>query len=150
AQGQLNSAEQVTIQDQVAKNEAATMGFWANKNGQKLLSSYTATGAASLGSWLASNYNKLFGNLANATGAQVATYFETVVKASASGVIYNTYAQALTTALAVYVTGPGYNATAASYGFKKAFGGLGLGDVYYNVGSNGASFGVAKNSYVKV
>jgi hypothetical protein len=155
AHDQGGSAEQVTLAgDQVVHNEAAPMGFWANNNGQKLLKTYTTTGANSIGTWLGTTYPNLFGNLNGATGTQVAAYF-LKVKAAASGSIYNTYAQSLTTALSVWVTttGLGWNTTSTGpthYGFQQGFGGLGLGDIYYNVGNNGASFGVANNTFMKV
>jgi hypothetical protein len=38
----------------------------------------------------------------------------------------------------------------AKYGFQQGFGGAGLGSVFYNVGNNGASFGVANNTYLTV
>ncbi len=149
--GSGTGAEQVTVSDVVSKNEAATLGYWANNNGQKLLQSYKGTGAASLGTWLATAYPNLFGNLAGDTGAQIAAYY-VKVKAAASGVTWNTYGQALTTALGVYVTttNAGWGSTAASFGFQQGWGGAGLGSVYYNVGGNGASFGVANNTYVTV
>src|SRR5437016_4441827 len=118
------------------------MGFWANKNGQKLLGSYSAA----LGSWLASTYPNLFGNLSGATGTQVGTYF--INLKAQSGLSYSTETDALALALNVYVTttGLGWTTTAASYGFKQGFGGAGLGAILYNVGNNGASFGVANNN----
>jgi hypothetical protein len=152
AKDQGGSAEQVTISDQLSKNEAATMGFWANNNGQALLKTYTATGTASLGSWLATNYPHLFGNLSGATGTQVAAYF-IQVKNNAGMLIGNTYAQALAVALAEWVTGPGWNTSAngpTKYGFTQGFGGLGLGSLYFNVGNNGASFNVPNNTMMTV
>jgi len=150
AHDQGGTAEQVTISSGVAKNEAATMGFWANKNGQALLSTY----GAALGNWLASTYPNLFGNLNGATGSQVASYF-TLVKNNAGGLIGNTYAQAMTTALNTWVTttGLGWNTNSngpTKYGFQQGFGGVGLGSDFYNVGSYGASFGVPNNTYLTV
>ena len=68
---------------------------------------------------------------------------------------YNAYAQAMSTALSVWVTtsGLGWNTSPTGptlYKFQQGFGGVGLGDLYYNVGTNGASFGVADNAYAKV
>jgi hypothetical protein len=128
--------------DQVGKNDTATVGFWANKNGQALLSTYTATGTSSIGTCLASTYPNLFGNLSGATGSQVAAYFLKAKHASGT-LIGNTYAQALATALNVWVTttGLGWNKTATGpqhYGFQQAC----LGGLCYNMGNNGASFGV--------
>src|SRR5262249_51153283 len=134
---------------QLAKNETATLGFWANTSGQALLKTY----GSALGNWLATTYPNLFGNLSGATGTQVAAYY-LLVKNNTGGVM-TTYAQALTTALNVWVTttGLGWNTSATGpqfYGFQQGFGGLGLGSVYYNVGSNGASFGVANNTLLTV
>jgi hypothetical protein len=96
----------------------------------------------------------LFGNLNGATGPQVAAYF-LFVKAAMSGSTWNTYAQSLATALSVWVTtsGLGWNTNATgptNYGLQQGFGGAGLGDIYYNVGTNGAAFGVANNTLMKV
>ena len=140
-----------TAYEVVRSGEAATVGFWANSNGQALLTSYTST---ALGTWLGTTYPNLFGNLNGATGTQVAGYF-LKVKAAMSGSIWNTYAQSLATALGVWVTttGLGWNTSATgptNYGFHQGFGGAGLGDIYYNVGSNGASLGVANNTLMKV
>jgi hypothetical protein len=125
--------------DQVAKGDTATIGFWANTNGQALLKSYKTS---SIGTCLASTYPNLFGNLNGANGSQVAAY---LLKAKhASGTLNgNTYAQALATALNVWVTttGLGWNTTETGpqqYGFHQAC----LGGCCYNVGNNGASFGV--------
>jgi hypothetical protein len=150
ANDQGGPAEQFAIQNVVAKNDAATMGFWANNNGQALLKTY----GSALGNWLASAYGNLFGNLNGATGTQVAAYFITA-KTASGGLIGNTYAQALTTALDVWVTttGLGWNTSSSGptkFGFQQGFGGAGLGSILYNVGNNGASFGVANNSYLTV
>ena len=61
----------------------------------------------------------------------------------------------MSTALSVWVTttGLGWNTSSTGpthYHFQQGFGGVGLGDLYYNVGTNGASFGVANNTYVTV
>src|SRR5262249_48116829 len=130
----------------VVRNEAATLGFWANKNGQKLLKTY----GSEIGNWLASNFPNLFGNLNGATGTQVAAYFLLVKNnvGTLNGVLF---AHAMTPARAGWVTGPGFGTgQPAKYGFQQGFGGLGLLDIYYNVGNNGASFGVANNTYQTV
>jgi hypothetical protein len=131
----------------VAQNETAS--FWANNNGQTLLKTY----GAALGNWLGMTYPNLFGNLNGATGTQVAAYY-TKLKA-ASGLTYNTMTKALGVPLGVWVTttGDGWNTSSTGptlYGFKQGFGGAGLGSIWFNVGSNGASFGVANNSYLTV
>ena len=140
-----------TAYEVVRSGQAATVEFWANNNGQTLLKSYAST---ALGTWLGRTYPNLFGNLNGATGTQVAAYFLNV-KAAMSSSNWNTYGQSLATALGVWVTtsGLGWNTSATgptTYGFLQGFGGVGLGDIYYNVGSNGASFGVANNTLMKV
>jgi hypothetical protein len=121
-----------TAQAQVGKNQTATIGFWANTNGQALLKTYDSA----LGTCLASSCPNLFGNLSGATGHQVAAYV--ILAKDNSGTLKgNTYAQALTTALNVWVTTTdlGWNANATGpqhYGFQQAC----LGARCYNVGSN--------------
>jgi hypothetical protein len=59
-------------------------------------------------------------------------------------------AQVLAAALAVYVTDPNLNTTGVgtSYGFIVS--GHGVGAATWNVGANGAAFGVANNSVLTV
>ncbi len=151
-QDQQNAAEQVTVLDKVVKTEAATMPFWASTNGQALLQTY----GAALGNWLGgtSGWTNLFGNLNGATGAQIAAYL-LAVKKNSSGLDGKLYTQALTTALNVWATttGLGWNTSSTgptTYGFQQGFGGLGLGSIYDNVGSNGASFGTSNNTILTV
>jgi hypothetical protein len=140
-----------TAYEIVRSGQAATVDFWANNNGQTLLRSYAST---ALGTWLGRTYPNLLGNLNGATGTQVAAYFLNV-KAAMSDSIWNTYAQSLATVLGVWVTttGLGWNTIAngpKNYGFQQGFGGAGLSDIYFNVGSNGASFGVTNNTLMKI
>jgi uncharacterized delta-60 repeat protein len=144
------SAEQFTLQNVATAGEAATKGFWANNNGQALLKSYTTS---AIGNWLATTYPNLFGNLSGATGSQVGTYYLTLK--GASGQTNTTMANVMSTALSVWVTttGLGWNTSSTGptfYGFHQGFSGVGLGSLLYYVGSNGASFGVANNTYLTV
>jgi hypothetical protein len=144
------SAEQFTLQNVVTSGEAATKGFWANNNGQALLKTYTTS---AIGNWLATTCPNLFGNLSGATGSQFGTYY--LALKGASGQTNTTMANVMSTALSVWVTttGLGWNTSATGptfYGFHQGFGGVGLGSILYNVGSNGASFGVANNTYLTV
>jgi hypothetical protein len=151
ANDQGGSAEQFTIQNVVSKNEAAIKGFGANMNGQALIkSAQWAASATPLGNWLATSWPKLFGNLAGATNTQIASYY--VLLKGASGLNNTTTLDAMATALAIYAstTGLGWGTTSRSYGFMQGFGGAGLGSILDNVGSNGASFGVANNTYLTV
>ena len=162
AQDQRGPKEQFTLQNVVSKNEAATLGYWANNNGQALLKTYSGTGTTgsgttagalglSLGYWLATTWPKLFGNLSGATGTQIATYFNTA-KNSSGTLKGSLFLHALNTALDVWVTtsGLGWGTAAQKKGFMQGFGGAGLGSILYNVGNNGAAFGVANNTYLTV
>jgi hypothetical protein len=149
AHDQGGSAEQFTIQNVTARGEAAAIGFWANNNGQALLKTY----GSALGNWLGTTYPNLFGNLTGATGTQVAAYF--IKLKAANGPTYSTMTQCMSVALGVWVTttGLGWNTSSTGpmhYGFMQGFGGAGLGSILFNVGSNGASFGVANNTYISV
>jgi hypothetical protein len=149
ANDQGGSAEQFTTLNGVVKNEAATLGFWANNNGQALLKTY----GTALGNWLGTTYSNLFGNLTGATGTQIAAYY--IKLKGVSGQPYQTVTDALSLALGVWVTttGLGWNTSGNGpkhYGFTQGFQSMGLGSAVYNVGSNGASFDVQNNTYQTV
>jgi hypothetical protein len=151
AADQGGAAEQFTLQGAiVGRGNAATIGFWANKNGKALLGTYTTS---DIGNWLATTYPNLFGNLSGATGPQVYTYF--VKLKSASGLTNSTMTDALAVAMSEWVTtsGLGWNTSSTGpthYGFIQGPGGVGLGSLYFNVTNNGASFGVANNTLLTV
>lgn len=93
-----------------AHTGALTMGFWQNKNGQKIISGGgSAAGVCTSGTWL--RQYAPFQNLsATASCAQVATYVYNVIKAAnAAGTSMNPMlkAQMLATALDVYFSDPG-------------------------------------------
>ncbi len=137
----------------VDSGATATIGFWHNNNGQALINSLNGSSSSkALGNWLASNFSNLYGssagsnNMTNKTNSQVAAYFLTLFNQTGT----KTAAQVLATALAVYATnstlaGGSY---AASYGFTVNA--SGTGSRTYNVGTNGAGFGVANNTTVTV
>ena len=134
----------------VSHGAAATMGFWHNKNGQAVINSFNGRSSATqLGNWLASNFPNLFGSFAGQTNAQVVADFQTAF-GNVGGVQGNTYAQTFSVALAVYATDPalGADSTAAHNGFTIKPGGTGSDS--YNVGSNGAAFGVLNNTSLNV
>jgi hypothetical protein len=145
--------ESVTVSPTLAKGCTATIGYWANKNGQVLLQSYTTSGTGSIGSFLAATCPNLFGNLKGENGTQVAAYF-LKAKAAASGAM-NDYAQTLCTALDVWVTGSdpnganGFTPAAKAQGFVQQKG-IGTGGCLYNVGNNGAAFGVANGTTMTI
>jgi len=133
----------------VAKGEAATIGFWHNKNGQAVINSFGSTSAGkTLGQWLNSNFGNLFAGFAGQTNAQVAADFQTAF--SVAGVQGNTYTQAFSVALGIYAStiGLGFNSTAAQFGFIGTVDGL--GNATFNVGNNGAAFGVPNGTTLTV
>lgn len=137
----------------LAHGDTATIGFWNNKNGQALICSLNGGSTSkALGNWLAATLPNIYGsscganNLAGKTNAQVAAYFQTLFNKTGQKL----EAQVLATALAMYVTnstlaGGSY---AAKYGFNVDTKGIG-GD-YYNIGDNGAAFGVVNDSVMTV
>ncbi len=149
----------------LAAGDTATIGFWHNKNGQAVINSFNGgSSATGLGNWLAANFPNLFGasnpytsktlasfghtSLAGLTNAQVATVYLNLW--TPSGVTKNTYVQAFAGALACYATNPalGYDPTAASFGFNSTPGGT-CGKTF-NVGSNGAAFGVPNGTTLSI
>jgi hypothetical protein len=136
----------------VHSGQAAGIGFWNNKNGQALINALNGGAGTELGAWLAASFPHMFGasagssDLAGTSNAYVAVFFQ------ARFLIHgqNLDAQVLATALAVYVTDPTLDNTGvgAHYGFTIS--GNGLATATYNVGTNGAAFGVANNTTMTV
>jgi len=125
--------------------DAATIGFWHNKNGQGLING--AGNPPALGNWLASNFPCLYGptsanNLAGKPNATVASLFMTFFGVSGA----KSDAQVMSAALACYFTstslggGPG----PVKFGFNQSPGGT--GDKTFNVGSNGTILGLSNNT----
>ena len=149
----------------VGAGQFATIGFWHNQNGQAVINSFNgSSNATALGNWLASNFPNLFGasnpyissslrqygatSFAGLTNAQIATVYQSLW--TPSGVTKNTYAQAFAVALGIYADSStlGGNSTAQQFGFKVTA--AGGGPATFNVGSNGAAFGVANNTSLSV
>jgi hypothetical protein len=127
------------------------LGLWHNKNGQALINSFnggsTSTG---LSAWLATSFANLYGNNAGAnnltgfTNAQVAAFYQSQFALPGS-----LEAQVLATALNIYATTLSLGGTVGqAYGFTVSADGLGADS--YNVGADGAAFGVANNSTLDV
>ncbi len=147
-----NANEQVvvTASTPVGAGDFATIGFWHNKNGQAVIDSFNGSSTSTaLGNWLAANFPNLFGSLKGQTNAQIAADYLTAF-GNVGGVQGNTYVQAFAVALGVYADSPslGYNPTAAKFGFKSVSGGG--GNLTFNIGSNGAAFGVPNNTSLTV
>src|SRR5207245_8889174 len=106
-----------------------------------------------LAQWLVANFPRLYGSGAGAhavikngaylTNAQVASAYRNAFYTTGTN---NTDAQVLSAALSVYVTSTilAGGTYAATYGFRVTTGCSGAHA--YNVGSNGAGFGVANNT----
>jgi hypothetical protein len=137
----------VTKAAAVGSCEFATISFWECNNGQAVIDSFNGgSGATGLGNWLAGNFANLFGGLAGKTNAQVAAAYLAAF-GKTGGLQGNAFAQALSVALGVYADTSSLSGTgtlAAKYGFKVTPGGF--GGATFNVGSNGAAFGVANNT----
>jgi hypothetical protein len=88
---------------------ALTMGFWQNKNGQRIITGGASTsGVCNSGIWLR-NFKPFLDLSATASCSAVATYVTNVIKAAnASGTAMNPMlkAQMLSTALDVYFSSP--------------------------------------------
>jgi hypothetical protein len=125
---------------------AASGAFWSGTQGQSLILSFNGSqGSKALGNWLATNFPNLFGasagsgnDLTNNNNKKVASYYLSLAPGSVQ-------AEALTTALNVYATTASLGGTAGvAFGFTVTA--AGLGAVPFNVGLNGAAFGVPDNT----
>ncbi len=132
---------------EVHAGQTATIGFWQNKNGQKLLKAANQ----GLGDWLANEFPNIYGatsnfDLTGKTNADVAQlYKQTRFKVKGQKLD----AQVMAVAFAVYVTDSDLSGTAASaYGFEVD--GVGVGGSTFNVGSSGDAFDVANNTTLTV
>jgi hypothetical protein len=135
----------------VVNGLTGTIGFWHNNNGQALISSFNGgPTSTALSAWLATTFSNLYGvsaganSLSGKTNAQVAAYYQMLFAMPSSG-----QAQVLATALNVYATTLSLGGTTAqAYGFSVSA--VGLGARSYNVGKDGAAFGVANNTTLNV
>jgi len=124
----------------------ATIGFWHNKNGQALiLGENGGPTSTNLASYLVTQYPFLFGCYNLHTNQDVANLFLQYFNVTGQKL----QAQILGVALATYVTDSSLAGTGATqYGFTVST--LGTGQATYNVGSNGAAFGVPNNTTLTV
>jgi hypothetical protein len=147
-----NYGEQPAATGPIQKGQTAGIGFWNNTNGQALIKALNGGVGTQLGDWLAATFPHMFGSLsgtndlAGQSNASVASFFQ------GRFVVHGQKldAQVLATALAVYVTDPTLDNTGVGtqYGFTVS--GNGLATATYNVGTNGAAFGVADNTVMTV
>jgi hypothetical protein len=132
----------------VVQGLAGGIGFWQNSNGRALINSFNGgSTATALSAWLAATFPNLYGasaganNLTGKTNAQVAAFYLSQFNLSAPKV----QAQVLATALNVYATTTSLGGNAGvAYGFSVSA--TGLGARSFNVGQDGAAFGVANNT----
>jgi hypothetical protein len=158
----------VTSSGAVVAGQFATIGFWHNQNGQAVINAFNGGSSQTLlGNWLATNFPHLFGqsniytsstltslgktSLAGLTNAQVAQVYLGLW--TPSGVNKNTYVQAFAVALGLYADTASLggqslinNGMASTYGFVITSSGAGT----FNVGTNGAAFGVPNNTSLPV
>jgi hypothetical protein len=134
----------------VQKGLEAGTGLWHNKNGQALINSFNGgPNSTELSSWLASKFADLYGvysanDLWGYTNAQVAAFYQSLFALPGS-----LDAQVLATALNIYATTLSLGGTiGTAYGFTVSADGLGA--YSFNVGADGAAFGVANNTTLNV
>jgi hypothetical protein len=142
------TATVTSLGQNVVKGLTGTIGFWNNQNGQALIQSFNG-GASStaLSTWLAATFPNLYGagtgnnNLTGLKNADVAAYYQTLFGLGGA----KAQAQVLAVALNVYATTLSQGGTAGTaYGFTVS--NVGLGAYSFNVGTDGAAFGVANNT----
>ncbi|HLX69316.1 MAG TPA: hypothetical protein VKV04_06785 [Verrucomicrobiae bacterium] len=132
----------------LTQGDTATIGFWHNKNGQAVINS--ASNSPALGNWLGSTFPCMLGSLSGKSNSQVASAFLTDF-GNVGGLQGNDTAQFFAAALACYFTSTtldGTNPSPVKFGFNQSPGGT--GSHTFNVGSNGAAFGVPNNTSLTV
>ncbi len=135
------------LNQRVVEGLTGTIGFWHNKHGQALIDSFNGgPNSTALANWLATTFPNLYGNLAGDTNAQVAAYFQTLFSHHCGP---KAQAQTLAVALNVYATTLSLGGTVgAAYGFTVSA--AGLGAYSFNVGRDGAAFGVPNHTTLNV
>ena len=140
----------------ICHGDFATIGFWRNRNGQKVICSFNGSSySTALGDWLATTFPNLFGSsnpytgdsMAGLTNSQVANEYASLF--NPYGVTKNTYVQAFATALGIYSTTKSLggdsllaNGYARKYGFHVTSAGSGNDTVtigYWNSPAFGTS-----------
>jgi hypothetical protein len=127
----------------VGKGATATIGFWHNKNGQALITSFNGgPTSTALSGWLSKTFPNLYGCLKGETNADIAALVMSDFGVKGAKVD----AQVLATALAVYATDSdlGGGTMAAKYGFTVNT--TGTGARPFNVGADGEAVGVPDNT----
>ena len=152
-----NGGTQAFSTKSVASGDFATTALWSTPNGQSLLNKLNGSSSATnLAQWLATTFPNLYGSgagshsLVNSNGS----YFTNSQVASAYSKFSGGDQQVLSAALSVYATSINFEgSSAAAYakspvGLNTSLSGSGMDT--YNVGVNGAAFGVANNTVLTV
>ena len=146
-----NFGEKPKAQSSVSAGDSASPSFWRGSKGQSLIKSFGGSSrSTALANWLASTFPRLWGSgsqncLVNKTNSDVASLIYSLAYYSST----KADAEVLAAALSVYSTTSSLGGTkAASYGFKITS--TGLGAKTWNVGSNGAAFGVSNYTTLTV
>jgi hypothetical protein len=127
------------------------LSFWNGPSGQKLILSFGLTGTGqTLGQWLATTLPRLYGgmggapNLSLSGNGQIATYYSMVASKGST-----LDALVLSTAFDVFASTLSLGGTTATaYGFMPNSNGLGA--YLFDIGNNGAAFGVNNNTSLNV
>ena len=154
-----NFAERPLTGAAISAGQTAGIGFWQNRHGQQLIKSLNGgPDSTALGSWLAATLPNMYGadagrsDLTGKTNAQVAEFYMSLFKRngkSSPGGPPKLDAQVLATALAVYVTNRNLGGTTAeAFGFAVSE--TGVGNATFDVGTNGAAFGVSNHATMTV
>jgi hypothetical protein len=146
------SGEQPATSNPIQRGQTAGIGFWNSKNGQALIKALNGGTGTQLGDWLAATFPHLFvassggNNLTGQNNAYVASFFQS--RFVVQGQKLDT--QVLATALAVYVTDPTLDSTVVGSQYGFIVGSNGLATAMYDVGGDGAVFGVADDTTMTV
>jgi hypothetical protein len=160
----------------LGSGQTASIGFWQNRNGRRLIESLNGSPESTLlAQYLSESFSNIYGRLADANGdgipgdymtnVEVADLYQDLFKRngrSAPGGPPKLDAQLMAVAMSTYITKQSFvevdfatNTLDAalvlgveSYGFVVTVGGV--GSTFVNVGDKGAAFGVADNSDVQV
>jgi hypothetical protein len=150
-----NFGERTQAGAAMSSGQTATIGFWQNKNGQRLIQSVNE----GMGDWLSATFPNLYGassgadlaGLSNAdVGAHFKTMFKTQLKAKkGSNPAVKLECQVMAVAFATYVTNSSLAGTAGTnYGFLVTDYGVGIET--WNVGEYGFLFDAEDYSDVRI
>jgi hypothetical protein len=140
------TATVTTLGQGVKHGLTGDIGFWHNTSGQALINSFNGgPDATALGTWLATSFPNLYGGIYGWSNQSVAGYYQNLFDQSGS----NAQANVLATALNVYATTQSLGGTAGqAYGFIVTATGLGADS--FNIGADGAAFGVPNKTTLNV